>query len=171
MFARILLAGVLVTGLVSVALAQRGGGPQGPRGDDGSGGNTFGTGFGQAPGRGYLPTRLERFTEMLKLNKEQESGAKKIFDAAQKEASPLRDQIQKSRTAIAVAILMKQPQAEVDQVVTNYGNLTAQMTVIELKAFGSLVETLNADQQKKVGPVFQQMAGMFAGRDWNRVGN
>jgi len=165
------MAGVLAASLASVAVAQRGGGaPQGPRGDDGTQPG-FTVGIPQTAGRGYLPTRLEHFTEMLRLSKEQESGAKKIFDSAQKEASPLRDQIQKSRTAIAVAIMMKQPQAEVDQMVTSYGNLVSQMTAIELKAFGSLVETLNPDQQKRVGPVFQQMAGMFSNKDWNRVGN
>jgi len=172
MFARILVAGVLVTGLVSVASAQGrgGGGPQGGRTDDGSQPG-FTVGIPQAAGAGYQRTRLERFTEMLRLNKEQESGTKKIFDAAQKEASPLRDEIQKSRTAIAVAIMKKQPQAEIDQLVNNYGTLVGQITAIELKAFGSLVETLSPDQQKRVGPVFQQMAGMFSNRDWNRTGN
>jgi hypothetical protein len=172
MFARILLAGVLVIGLVSVASAQRGGGgPQGNRVDDGSQPG-YNTGIvPQSAGRGYVPTRLERITEMLRLNKEQEGGAKKIFDSAQKEASPLRDQIQKSRSAIAVAIMKKEPQADIDQLVTNYGNLMAQMTAVELKAFGGLVESLSPDQQKRVGPVFQQMAGMFSNRDWNRVGN
>ena len=165
------MTGILAIGLVSVASAQRGGGvPQGGGGNDGSQPG-FTVGIPQAAGAGYQKTRLERFADMLKLNKEQESGAKKIFDAAQKEASTVRDEIQKSRSAIAVAILTKKPQADVDQLVSTYGGLVSQMTAIELKAFGSLVDTLNPDQQKRVGPVFQQMAGMFSNRDWNRVGN
>ena len=47
----------------------------------------------------------------------------------------------------------------------------AQMAGIELRAFAKLCESLNADQQKRVGQVFPLMSGMFSGRDWNRVGN
>lgn len=164
MWNRLLLAGLLMAGM---AAAQRGGGggPQGPRGDE-SGGD-----FGALSGRPFQANRLDRITDMLKLSKDQKNGAKEIFDAAQKEAAPVRDEIQKSRSAIATAYLQKQGQPEIDQMVASYGTLMAQMAGIEIRAFVKLVDTLTPDQQKKVGPLFPQMAGMFSGRDWNRVGN
>ena len=168
MVTRLVLIGLLSMGLVSVASAQRGGGPQG---QSGIGGDDSGGGFGGPGGRPYQEDRLERFTDMLKLNKEQKSGAKEIFDAAQKEAAPIRDQILKSRGDIATAYLKKQGQPEIDQMLASYGALQAQMTNIELRAFAKLYDSLNPDQQKRVGPAFLLMSGMFNGRSWNRVGN
>jgi len=96
--------------------------------------------------------------------------AAEIFDAAQKEAASVREQIQKGRSALAAAYLSKHGQPEIDQLLATQGTVEAQMAGIELRAFAKLVDTLTPDQQKKVGPVFQQMAGMFSGRDWNRIG-
>ena len=150
-----------------MASAQRGG-SSGPRGQEGAGGDD--PNFTALSARSYQPTRLERFSEMLRLNKDQQKGAKEIFDAAQKEAAPVRDQIQKSRGNLATAYLIKQSQPDIDQLVTAYGALTAQMTAIEMRAFAKLCDSLSPDQQKRVGPAFQLMAGMFNGRDWNKVG-
>jgi hypothetical protein len=164
MFTRILLAGFVITGLAS---AQRGGG--GLRGQEGNGPDDGG--YGALSARPYQQNRLDRLTELLRLNKEQKNGAKEIFDAAQKDAEPVRDQIQKGRTAIATAYLSKQAQPEIDQLVASYANSVAQMTGIEVRAFAKLCESLNSDQQKKVGPAFALIGGMFNGRDWNRMGN
>jgi len=174
MFRRLVLVGFLTVGLVSVAPAQRG--PQGGGGfggDEGGGGGFGGApgGFGGPGGGRYQENRLEKITDMLKLSKEQKSGTKEIFDAAQKEAAPVREGLQKARATLATAYLEKQSQAQIDQLVTSYANLEVQMANIELKAFAKLAETLKPDQQKRVGQVFLQMAGMFAGRDWNRIGN
>jgi hypothetical protein len=157
---------VLVT--ASLALAQgRGGQPRGQEeaGPDGAGG------FGRGDGRPYQENRLDRIADMLKLNKEQKSAAKEIFDSAQKEAAPLREEIQKSRSAIGVAMLSQKGQPEIDQLLTNHGTLMAKMAGIELGAFTKLVSSLNADQQKRVGQLFGMMSGMFSGRNWNTIGN
>jgi len=155
-----------MAGLVSVAPAQRGGGPQG---GGGFGGDDSAAQYGALAGRPFqAQDRLDRFTSMLKLNKEQKSGAKEIFDAAEKEAATVRDEIQKSRTALASAYMQKQSQAEIDKLAADYGTQMAQMAGIEIRAFSKLVDSLTPDQQKRAGPVFQQMAGMFSGKDWNR---
>ncbi|GEM_PF-3540580 len=157
MLSRILFAGLVIA--VS-CFAQRSGGSRGPQGQDDGG-------FAALSARPYQESRLDRFAELLRLNKDQKNGAKQIFDAAQKEAEPVRGELQKGRVAIATAYLNRQPQPEIDQVIAAYANSLAQMTAIETRAFARLCESLTPDQQKRAGAAFQLMAGMFAGRDWN----
>src|SRR5215472_10544228 len=140
---RFLLALFAVTALASLAPAQRGGGRGGPQGAEDDGG------YAALAARAYQQSRLDRFTELLRLNKEQKNGAKEIFDAAQKEAAPVRDQILKSRTDLASAYLNKKPQMEIDQLTANYASQVALMTSIEMRAFARLCDSLNPDQQKK----------------------
>lgn len=166
MLIRLLLAGIVITG---VASAQRGGGGVGGGLGGPQGGQDDG-GYGALAARPFQQqSRLDRLTSMLKLNKEQKSGAKEIFDAAQKEAEPVREEIQQGRAALATAYLERKPQADIDQITAAYSKSLAQMTTIEMRAFAKLCESLDKDQQKKVGPVFQLMSGMFNGRDWNRI--
>ena len=167
MLTRILVTTVVIAGFGSLASAQGRGGGSGPRGQEGQDDSQYAA----LSSRPYQQNRLDRLGELLRLNKEQKNGAKEIFDAAQKEAEPIRDQILKSRAAIATAYLSKQGQPEIDQLVTAYATTVAQMTGLELRAFAKLCESLNPDQQKRVGQVFPLMSGMFSGRDWNRVGN
>ena len=169
MLMRLLLTMALAACSLSVAFAQRGGaGPRGQQDEDGfSVGVPPGLNGGPGAGRPFTDNKLDRIGDMLRLSREQKNGAKEIFDAAHKEAAPLREEILKARSAIAVAILMQKSQQEQDQLLANYGNLMAQMTGIELRAFGKLVGSLKGDQQKRVGPVFGLMAGMFNNRSWN----
>jgi hypothetical protein len=146
--------------LVATASAQRGG--SGPRGQEND----------NLPGIGQFPqTKLDRIGDMLHLNRDQKNGVKEIFDSAQKEAEPLREEIQKSRAAVATALLAEKGQDDLDKLLAANGNLMAQMTGIELRAFAKLVAKLTADQQKRVGPVFASMSGMFNSRNWNTAGN
>lgn len=169
MLIRILLVGLLVLGFVSMAPAQggRGGGLQG----QGGFGGDEGGGFGGPGGRPYQANRLEQITDLLKLSKEQKNSVKEIFNVAQKQAAPLREEIQKSRVALATAYLQKNDQQAIDQLAAHHGTLLAQMANIELQAFAKPVAQLMPDQQKRLGRVFQQMSGMFSGNDWNRIGN
>lgn len=162
---RCLVALTAAAGMASLAPAQRGGGGRGPQGAEDDGG------YAALAARAYQQSRLDRFTEVLRLNKEQKNGAKEIFDAAQKDAAPVRDQVLKSRTDLASAYLDKKPQAEIDQLTTAYASQVAQMAGIEMRAFAKLYDSLNPDQQKKIGQAFPLVSGMFSGRDWNRAGN
>ena len=166
MLMRLLLTVMLAAGLVSVASAQRGG--AGPRGQEGAGDDGFG---GPGAGRQYAENKLDRLGDMLRLSRDQKNGAKEIFDAAQKEATPLRDEILKSRAAIAIAILSQKSQPELDQLLANHGSLMAQMTAIEMRAMAKLSGTLSADQQKRIGPLVAFMSGIFSNRNWNTTGN
>ena len=159
---RWLLRGLVALVMVATASAQRGG--SGPRGQENDGFNL--------PGAGQFPeSKLDRIGNMLHLNREQKNGVKEIFDAAQKEAEPLREEIQKNRAAVATALLAEKGQDELDKLLAANGNLMAQMTGIELRAFARVVAKLTADQQKRVGPVFASMSGMFSNRNWNTAGN
>lgn len=165
MSTRILLVALLALG---VASAQRGG-PGGPQGGGGFGGDEGG--FGGPGGRPYQADRLDQISNLLKLNKEQKNAVKEIFNAAQKDAAPLREEIQKSRTAVATAYLEKKDQPTIDQLLAHHGTLMAQMANVEMQAFAKLAAELMPDQQKRLGRVFQEMAGMFSGNNWNRIGN
>lgn len=173
MWSRVLLVGLLGLGLVPILSAQRGpgGGPQGQGGFGGNEGGFGAGGFGGPGGRPYQANRLEQFTDLLKLNKEQKNALKEIFNAAQKEAAPLREDIQKSRAAIAAAYFEKKDQQTIDQMLAQHGTLMAQMANVEMQAFAKLVAQLTPDQQKRAGRVFQQMSGIFSGSDWNRTGH
>ena len=98
MLARIITVGLLASTLV---LAQRGGGGGGGRGG-GGGGNAPSMGFGGA-------SRLDRLAEALKLTKDQKKDIKATMDDAQKEATPLHEQMNKSRLAVAEAIAAAKP--------------------------------------------------------------
>jgi hypothetical protein len=164
MLFRLFLTGILAS---TLALAQRGGGG-GDTGDMG--------GMGGMGGRGSMdgasmsaaqPSRLDRMTQVLKLNKDQKKDVKNILDESQKEATPLRDQISKSRLAIGDAIQGGKSQDEISQLVSNEAALESQMAGIELHAFAKIFKTLDKDQQANTRQVFQMMKGIFNGRTWN----
>ena len=153
MLSRILLAGLLASTLV---FAQRGGGGRGGGGDIAPR-MAFGGG-----------TRLDRLTEALKLSKDQKKDVKAAMDEAQKEATPIQDQMNKSRLAIAEAIAAGKSKEEVDKAVLGEAELETQMTSLELHAFAKVVSSLEVDQkQRGVPAVFAMVKGAFLGKNWN----
>src|SRR5450759_4644544 len=155
MLSRILLAGLLASTLV---FAQRGGGGGGSRG---GGGGIPSMGFGGG-------TQLDRLTETLKLSKDQRKDVKAAMDEAQKEATPIQDQINKSRLAIAEAIAAGKSKEEVDKAVLGEAERETQMTSLELRAFVKVVTSLEVDQKQRGVPiVFAMVKGAFLGKNWN----
>jgi uncharacterized membrane protein len=154
MLSRILLAGLLASTLV---FAQRGGG--GGRGGGGDIAPRMAFGGG---------TRLDRLTETLKLSKDQKKDVKAAMDEAQKEATPIQDQMNKSRLAIAEAIAAGKSKEEVDKAVLGEAELETQMTSLELHAFAKVVSSLEVDQKQRGVPiVFAMVKGAFLGKNWN----
>src|SRR5450759_288922 len=155
MLSRILLAGLLASTLV---FAQRGGGGGGSRG---GGGGIPSIGFGGG-------TWLDRLTEALKLSKDQKKDVKAAMDDAQKEATPIHDQMTKSRLAIAEAIASGKGQEEIDKAVRSEAELETQMTSLELHTFAKVVSFLEVEQkQRGVPAVFAMVKGAFLGKNWN----
>ncbi len=153
MLTRILLTGLLASTLM---FAQRGGGSKG-----GGGMNMSGGGF--SPG-----TRLDRMAEALKLSKDQKKDVKEVMDEAQKEASPIHEQIAKSHLAIGEAVAAGKPQEEIDQAVRSEAELETQLASIELHAFAKMAASLEADQKQRGIPMlFAMVRGAFNGKNWN----
>lgn len=153
MLNRILLAGLLASTLV---FAQRGGGGGG-RGGSNVPNMNFGGG-----------TRLDRMSEALKLNKDQKKDIKAAMDEAQKEATPVREQMAESRLAIAEAVVAAKSQEEMNKAIRGDAELDAQLTSIELHAFAKVVSFLEVDQKQRGVPmVFAMIHGAFNGKNWN----
>jgi len=104
---------------------------------------------------------------MLALNKDQKKDLKTTMDEAQKEATPVHEQIVKSRDAIAQAVAAGKSQDDVNQLVTGEAALETQIAVIELKAFAKVYKTLDAEQQPKATGFLYMIKGVFNGKNWN----
>ena len=157
MFARILAVGFLACTLV---FAQRGGGG----GGRGGGGNNI-------PNIGFSGStnRLDRLTDTLKLNKDQKRDIKATMDDAQKEATPLHEQMTKSRLAVAEAVAAGKPKEEIEKAVMSEAELETQMTSLELHAFAKALTFLEDDQKKAGGTmmIYSMVRGAFLGKNWN----
>src|ERR1039457_6089326 len=157
MLSRILLVGLLAS---TLALAQRGGGGGGGGGSRGGGGGM--------PGMGFGGTRLDRLSEALKLSKDQKKDVKAAMDDAQKEATPIHDQMAKNHMAIAEAIAGGKSKEEVDKAILSEAELETKMTSLELHTFAKVVSFLEVDQKQQGVPmVFAMLKGAFNGKNWN----
>jgi hypothetical protein len=89
------------------------------------------------------------------------------MDDAQKEATPVKDQMEKGRLAVAQAVAAGK-QDEVDGAVKSYAAAETQMAGIEMQAFAKIYKLLDKDQQQKVPAVYAMMPGIFKGKNWNQ---
>jgi Spy/CpxP family protein refolding chaperone len=111
-------------------------------------------------------SKLDVIADKLKLSKEQKDQAAKIFDAAQQEAAPLRDQFDQGRRAITGAMIAGKTE-DVNKMMQQYNDLLVEAGAVEAKAYSKLYALLDAKQQAKAPQVFAtEMAGMFNGRNW-----
>jgi len=151
MLSRMLLAGLLASTLV---FAQRGGG--------GRGGNS------SMPNMSFGGSRLDRLGDALKLTKDQRKDIKAAMDDAQKEATPVHEQLIKGHLAIAEVIAAGKSQEEIDKAVHSQAELQTQMASIEMHAFAKAVVVLEADQkQNGIRMIFNMVRGAFDGKNWN----
>jgi len=155
MLTRILLAGLLAS---TMTFAQRGGG----------GGGRGGGGMNMGGGGFSAGTRLDRMSEALKLTKDQKKDVKEVMDEAQKEASPIHEQITKSHLTIGEAVAAGKSQEEIDKAVHSEAELETQLASIELHAFAKVVASLEVEQKQRGIPmVFAMVRGAFNGKNWN----
>jgi hypothetical protein len=136
---------------------------------------TFGQGKKGGGGRGNqsdIPmmagsvSRMDQFTQILKLDKDEKKQVKTIMDDAQKEATPVRDQMEKGRLAIAQAVAAGK-QEDIDAAVKTYAASETQMAGIEMNAFAKIFQALDKEQQSKSPQIFSMFAGIFKNKNWN----
>ena len=154
MIKRILFAALLSAALIN---AQRGGG-----------GGRGGSKGPDMPMGSFTASRLDRISTMLNLNKDQKKDFKAAMDEGQKQATPVHEEILKTRQQIADAVAGGKSSEEL---VKNEGLLEAQLAEIEMRAFAKVAETLEEDQKPRAGMLFQMMRGIFNKKNWNTAEN
>ena len=116
------------------------------------------------------PEPLDQLANMLKLNKDQKRDLKAILDETQKEVTPLRDSMAKSREQIGAAIEAGKSQAEIEQAVKGYADLEAQVSGAEAKAFSKMFAGLDADQKANPQTLVNSLMFLheiFKRKNWN----
>jgi Spy/CpxP family protein refolding chaperone len=125
-------------------------------------------GGGSGGGGGMMQqsvNRMDQFTQILKLDKDEKKQVKSIMDDAQKDAAPVRDQMEKGRLAVAEAVAGGK-QDDIDGAVKSYAGAETQMAGIEMNAFAKIYKVLDKDQQQKAPQVYAMMPGIFKGKNW-----
>jgi hypothetical protein len=148
MFGKLLLTAILTT---TPAFAQRGGG---------GGGDEMGA-TGMSMPRPQPVSKAVMFADRLKLDKDQKEKAQVILNDALKEINQLRPQLLKTRAQIAEFILRNASQDEINKLVESYSASAAQVTGIEVKAFGKICELLKPDQQSRAASAFDLLAAVL----------
>jgi hypothetical protein len=111
-------------------------------------------------------TKLDQFTQILKLDKDEKKQVKTIMDDAQKDAAPVRDQMEKGRVKMAEAVAAGK-QEDIDAAVKTYAVSETQMAGIEMNAFAKIFQALDKEQQSKSPQIFGMFAGIFKNKNWN----
>jgi hypothetical protein len=151
-----MLTRILIVGLAVCALSFA----QGKKGGGGGGGG--GGGMGMA-----ATSKMDQISTMFKLDKDEKKQVKSIMDDAQKEALPVKDQMEKGRLNIAEAVAAGK-QDQVDAAVKAYATTETQMASIEMNAFAKIYKVLDKDQQQKSPALYQMMPGIFKTKNWNQ---
>jgi hypothetical protein len=128
-----------------------------------------GRGGTQMPAAPRSSSRIDAIAQMLKLDNEQKKNTRKILDEAQKQATPVHEQILKSRLAIGEAIQNGAKQEEIDHLVNASAALESQMASIELQAFSKIYQGLQPDQRNLTRDFFRMMRGIFNNKNWNNA--
>jgi len=159
MLKKILVAGLLCTGL---ATAQ---GYGGGRGGHGGGGDLNPRSGGE---RGSS-NRFDMIANVLNLDRDQKKSVRTILEDGAKEAAPIRDQMSKSRIAVGEAIAANKSEDELKQVAKTSSDFDAQLSELEIGAFGKIFAELNDTQKKdmqSLGRALFLMNGMYHIKNW-----
>lgn len=152
---------LLIIGLLcaSLGMAQRGGG----------GGRGGSEGGGDMPAMG-AQNKLDAIALNLGLNKDQKKAVKAILDEGAREAAPLRDQIAKSHIAVGDAVVAKKSDDEIKLAAKASGDVTAQLSQLEMKTFAKIFATLDDTEKANrqgITRVLTVMNGIYRNKNWN----
>ena len=165
---------VLALMCAGIALAQdpdmSGGGASGGRGGGGGGGGAAGGGGSAMPQA--VPSRLDRISTTLNLNKDQKKSVKSILEDGAKEATPVREQVSKSRIAVGEAINAKKSDDEVKALAKTSSDLSSKLCQMEMDAFAKVVATLDQTQKangQALGASLMIMTNAYHTKNWNEM--
>ena len=152
-----LACAIILTTMVAVPHAQRGGGG----------------GMAAPQVGGFQLSRLEMLTNDFQLSKDQKKTIKSLLDDAHKNSAATRDSLLNAHAAIGTAIAANKGQAEIDAAVKQYGQQAAAMATLEMKALAQLLQQLEPAQranQAAVRSAFVLMHGIFLdAKKWDAV--
>jgi Spy/CpxP family protein refolding chaperone len=106
---------------------------------------------------------FERMSTRLNLTEDQKQQAKSIWQAARESSRPVAQQLRQSRMALRDAAKSGRPDAEIDQLSANVGNLAGQMAAVRAKAFGKFYALLTPEQRAKADQMADHRRGKFMG--------
>jgi Spy/CpxP family protein refolding chaperone len=101
----------------------------------------------------------ERLSTYLNLSPDQQTQAKQIFQFARQSAQPVAQQLRDARKALGDAVKTNAPEAQIDQLSANVGNLVSQLTAIRTKAFEKFYGILTPDQKDKMNTAMDRFVG------------
>jgi Spy/CpxP family protein refolding chaperone len=112
---------------------------------------------------GHRGQMLDRMATRLNLTAAQKQQAQSILQSAHEFSKPLAQQLRENRQALREAIKAGKPDADIEQLSTNAGNLAGQMTAIRTKSFAKIYALLTPEQRTKADQLGGHTRGMFMG--------
>jgi Spy/CpxP family protein refolding chaperone len=177
-----MLVKLLTVGVCAAALGMAQGVPNIggaiPGGGRSGGGGMGGGGMGGGMGASRM-SKMDSFTQMLTLDKDQKKQVKSMLDEAAKGAAPLRDQIVKGKAELGAAVAAGKSADEIAKLVESYSLQKAQMAQLETKAFTAIFNTLSPEQKSRPCPgrggvtvacsaqVYDMFPDIFMKKNWD----
>lgn len=106
---------------------------------------------------------FDRIAAKLNLTDDQKQQATSILQSARESGQPIRQQLKQNRLALHEAIKAGKPDADIDQLAANSGNLMGQATAIRTKAFARIYALLTPEQRTQADQLGGHRRGMFMG--------
>jgi len=106
---------------------------------------------------------FDRLSAKLNLTEAQRGQAKSIWQSARTSSQPLAQQLRQAHMALREAAKSGKPDAEIDQLAANAGQLTGQLTAVRTKAFAQFYAMLTPEQRTTADQMGTHFRGMFLG--------
>ncbi len=114
-------------------------------------------------GQSHRGQGFDKMAQKLNLTDSQKAQARSIMDSARTSAKPIAQQLRQEKTALHDAVKAGKPDADIDQLSSQVGNLEGQLTAIRTKAFAKVYALLTPEQRTQADQMHQQRRGMFKG--------
>jgi periplasmic protein CpxP/Spy len=106
---------------------------------------------------------FDRLAAKLNLTEAQRGQAKSIWQSARESSRPIAQQLGQAQVALREAAKSAKPDADIDQLASNAGQLTGQLTAVRAKAFAKFYALLTPEQRATADQLGGHFRGMFLG--------